>query len=65
MEPEHLEGLQLEYGGLLSGKRIICPNSPDIYRFMEPALIDELKAALRGHVEVPELTAVVTRSDTP
>jgi hypothetical protein len=27
---------------------------PDIYRYMEPALIDELKAALSGHVGVPE-----------
>ena len=27
---------------------------PDIYRCMEPALIDELKIALSGHVEVPE-----------
>src|ERR1017187_7695247 len=54
MEPEHLERLQLEYGGLLSGKKIICLNIPDIYRYMEPALIDELKAALREHVQVPE-----------
>ena len=54
MEPEHLERLQLEYGGLLSGKKIICLNIPDIYRYMEPALIDELKAALSEHVQVPE-----------
>lgn len=26
----------------------------DIYRYMEPALIDELKAGLSGHVEVQE-----------
>jgi predicted protein tyrosine phosphatase len=39
---------------LLSGKRIICLNIPDIYRHMEPTLIDELKAALSGYVEVPE-----------
>jgi predicted protein tyrosine phosphatase len=54
MEPEHLERLQLEYGDLLSEKKIICLNIPDIYSYMEPDLIDELKAALRGHVEVPE-----------
>jgi predicted protein tyrosine phosphatase len=35
-------------------KKIICLNIPDVYRYMEPALIDELKAALRGYVEVPE-----------
>jgi len=54
IEPEHLERLQLEYGDLLSGKNIICLNILDIYRYMEPALIDELKAALRGHVEIPQ-----------
>jgi predicted protein tyrosine phosphatase len=54
MEPEPLERLQIECGGLLSGKKIICLNIPDVYRCMEPALIDELKAALSGYVEVPE-----------
>jgi predicted protein tyrosine phosphatase len=53
MEPEHLERVQFEYSGLLAGKKIICLNIPDIYSYMEPDLIDELKAALRGHVEVP------------
>jgi predicted protein tyrosine phosphatase len=53
MEPEHLERVQFEYGGMLAGKKIICLNIPDIYCYMEPDLIDELKAALRGHVEVP------------
>ncbi len=54
MEPEHLERVQSEYSGLLSGKKIICLNIPDIYSYMEPDLIDELKATLRGHVQVPE-----------
>jgi len=46
--------LSRDNGGLLSGKKIICLNIPDIYRYMEPALIDELKAALSEHVQVPE-----------
>jgi predicted protein tyrosine phosphatase len=46
--------VQSDCSGLLSGKKIICLNIPDIYRYMEPALIDELKAAVTGHVEVPE-----------
>ena len=54
MEEEHLERLQIENGGLLSGKKIICLNIPDIYCYMEPVLIDELKAALREHVQVPD-----------
>lgn len=42
------------HGGLLSERKIICLNIPDVYRYMEPALIEELKAALSGHVGVPE-----------
>ena len=38
---------------MLAGKKTICLNIPDIYSYMEPDLIDELKAALRGHIEVP------------
>ena len=53
MEPEHLERLQIEYGELLSGKKIICLNIPDIYRCMEPALIEELKSKLSEYVQVP------------
>jgi predicted protein tyrosine phosphatase len=54
METEHLEKLQDRFGEEPAGKKIICLNIPDIYRYMEPALIDELKTALSGHVEVPE-----------
>ena len=39
---------------MLSGKKIICLNIANIYSYIEAALIDELNAALRGHVEVPE-----------
>jgi predicted protein tyrosine phosphatase len=54
MEPEHLEKLHDRFGEELAGKKVVCLHIPDIYRCMEPALIDELKAALSGHVEVPE-----------
>ena len=54
METEHLQRLRIEYGGLLDRKTLICLHIPDIYRCMEPALIEELKAALRGHLQVPE-----------
>jgi predicted protein tyrosine phosphatase len=37
-----------------AGKNVVCLHIPDIYRYMEPALIDELKAALNRHVEVPK-----------
>jgi predicted protein tyrosine phosphatase len=54
MEIEHLQRLRIEYGGLLDEKTLICLHIPDIYRCMEPALIEELKTKLREHVEVPE-----------
>jgi predicted protein tyrosine phosphatase len=54
MEPEHEQILQEQFGQALEEKNVICLNIPDIYCYMEPALIDELKAALSGHVEVPE-----------
>jgi predicted protein tyrosine phosphatase len=41
-------------GKALDGKPVICLRIPDVYRYMEPALFDELKAALSGLVEVPE-----------
>jgi predicted protein tyrosine phosphatase len=53
METDHLQKLS-KFGGLLVGKKIVCLHIPDIYCYMEPALIDELKAALSGHVELPE-----------
>ena len=54
METEHLQCLQKEYGGLLAGKEVICLHIPDIYRYMQPALIEELKTKLSDHVQVPE-----------
>jgi predicted protein tyrosine phosphatase len=46
--------LREKFGEAMDGKKIICLQIEDIYRYMDPALIDELKAALSGHVEVPE-----------
>ena len=54
MEQEHEQILQEQFGQALEEKNVICLNIPDIYCYMEPALIDELKAALSGYVEVPE-----------
>ena len=45
--------VQAGASGLLAGKKTICLNIPDIYSYMEPALIDELKAALSGYVDLP------------
>ena len=54
MEKKHGRILREKFGEALDGKNVICLRIPDDYRYMEPALLDELKAALSGYVEVPE-----------
>jgi predicted protein tyrosine phosphatase len=54
MEKKHVRILRERFGDALREKKIICLHIPDSYRYMEPALIDELKANLSQYVEVPE-----------
>lgn len=54
MEKKHGRILREKFGEALDGRKIVCRRISDVYRYMEPALLDELKAALSGHVEVPE-----------
>jgi predicted protein tyrosine phosphatase len=56
MEKKHRRILEENFGDALEGKRIICLHVPDVYRFMEPSLIDELKAGLSQPIELPEPT---------
>jgi predicted protein tyrosine phosphatase len=54
MEKKHAQILSERFGDALAGKPVICLRIPDDYEYMEPALIDELKAALSPYVELPE-----------
>jgi predicted protein tyrosine phosphatase len=54
MEKKHAQLLRKRFAETLRGKKMICLRIPDVYRYMEPALIDELKACLKAHVDVPE-----------
>lgn len=54
MENKHRHILGENFPEALVGKRIVCLRIPDVYRYMEPALIDELKACLSPYVEVPK-----------
>jgi predicted protein tyrosine phosphatase len=54
MEKKHGRILREKFDEALDGKRVVCLHVPDVYRYMEVALLEELKAALSGHVEVPE-----------
>lgn len=55
MEKRHGRILKEMFGDALDDNKVICLRIHDMtLRYMEPALIDELKAALSGYVEVPE-----------
>jgi predicted protein tyrosine phosphatase len=54
MEKKHRRILEENFPEALVGKRVICLNIPDEYRYMEPALMDELKAGLSQQIELPE-----------
>ena len=54
MEKKHRRILEENFPDALMGKSVICLNIPDEYRYMEPALTDELKAGLSQHLELPE-----------
>ena len=54
MEKKHSRLLAEKFGEALKGKSIICLHIPDIYSYMEPALIEELRSRLNPYVEVPE-----------
>ncbi len=53
MEQEHEQIIEEQFGEALEEKNVICLNIPDVYRYMEPGLIDELKGALKEYVQVP------------
>jgi predicted protein tyrosine phosphatase len=54
MEKKHGRILREKFGEAMDGKTVICLRIPDEYSYMETALIEELKGALSGLVEVPE-----------
>lgn len=55
MEKRHGRILKEMFGDALDGKDVICLRINDLtLRYMDPALIDELKAALSEYVNVPK-----------
>jgi len=53
MEKKHAQLLAEKFSEALAAKRVICLRIPDVYRYMEPALIEELKARLSSYVHMP------------
>ncbi len=50
MEKSHRNRAMLKHADALSGKRTICLHIADDYEFMEPALLDELRAKLAAYI---------------
>src|SRR3954466_9513092 len=53
MEKSHLNRMRRKYPEALEGKRIITLYIPDDYEFMQPELLDELRAKLALYVTLP------------
>lgn len=53
MEKSHLNRLRRKFPDALRGKRVICLHIPDEFEFMDPALIEQLRARLGPYVAVP------------
>ena len=56
MEKSHLAKLRSRFPEALDGKKIVTLHIPDDYEFMQPDLLDELRAKLAPHLELPPET---------
>ncbi|HZQ48058.1 MAG TPA: protein tyrosine phosphatase [Verrucomicrobiae bacterium] len=54
MEKSHLDKLHNKFPESLLGKHLVTLHIPDDYKFMQPELIDELRAKLAGHIDLPD-----------
>src|SRR6187399_1384158 len=54
MEKSHLNRIRRKYADALEGKRVVTLHIPDDYTFMQPELIDELRARLAPYVLLPK-----------
>ena len=54
MEKAHLQKLRDRFPDDLAGKSVVTLHIPDAYQFMADDLIDELRAKLAEHLELPE-----------
>lgn len=54
MEKSHLNRIRRKFPEALKGKRVVCLHIPDEYSFMDPDLLDELRAKLAPYVLLPD-----------
>ena len=53
MERRHVQRLRERFPDALAGKQVICLDIPDDYGFMDPELVELLRAALAEHLPFP------------
>ena len=54
MEKSHVNRLQRKFPDALRGKQVVCLHIRDEFGFMDPDLLDELRAKLPTYVTLPE-----------
>jgi len=59
MEKSHVDRLRRRFPEALCGKRMVCLHIPDDYVFMQPDLIDEIRAKLAPYVTMPDDTPTI------
>lgn len=52
MEKSHRNKVAKKYNALLKGKRLVCLDIPDIYRYMQPELVNSLVAKVQKYVRL-------------
>jgi len=50
MEKKHLRRLRDKFAEEVAGKQVVCLHIADDYQFMQPELIDALRAAVEPHL---------------
>lgn len=53
MEKAHLNRLRKRYRKHLNRQKVVCLDIPDIYEYMEPALLDLLSARIPRYLDLP------------
>jgi predicted protein tyrosine phosphatase len=53
MEKRHWEHLRRKFGEALTGKTVVTLHIADDYEFMQPELVDQLRAKVARHLELP------------
>ncbi|WP_249866524.1 low molecular weight protein tyrosine phosphatase family protein [Paenibacillus konkukensis] len=53
MEKKHIRRLNAKFGPMLAGKKVICLDIPDDYKYMDDELIEILYSRVSEYIELP------------